>query len=91
MSKIVIVAALIVAALAAGKQNHVFEKAGVVHRCVAVATPVGEDGDWQACSQGWLDGFPDLSIDSCTRIGQNGGRDFWKCPAPLSNRYTPSS
>jgi hypothetical protein len=90
MSKLVIVAALIVAALAAGKQNHVFEKAGIVHQCTEVAAPIGQDGSWQACKQGWLDGYPDLSIDSCDRMGQTAGREYWRCPAPLSNSYKAS-
>lgn len=90
MSKIVIVAALIVAALAAGKQNHVFERAGIVHSCSAVAAPLGQDGHWQACQQGWLDGYPDLSIDSCDRMGAAADREYWRCPAPLSNSYNAS-
>ncbi len=91
MSRIVLVAALIVAALAAAKQNHVFERVGVVHQCAAVAAPVGEDGHWQACSQGWLDGYPDLAIDSCDRMGRTSNREYWRCPAPLSSSYNSTS
>lgn len=90
MNKIVIVAALIVAALAAAKQNHVFERVGVVHQCAAIAAPLGQDGHWQACRQGWLDGYPDLAIDSCDRMARAGDREFWRCPAPLSNGYNAS-
>jgi len=90
MSKIVIIAALIVAALAVGKQNHAFEKAGIVHSCSAVSAPLGQDGSWQACKQGWLDGYPDLSIDSCDKMGATAGFEYWRCPAPLSSSYNAS-
>ncbi len=90
MNKIILVAALIVAALAAGKQNHVFERVGVVHQCIVVATPTGEEGSWHACREGWLDGYPDLSIDSCNRMGRSGNREYWSCPAPLANGYSDS-
>jgi hypothetical protein len=92
LSKVVIAAALIVAALAAGKQNHVFERAGVVHECRAIAAPLGEEADahWQACKQGWLDGYPDLSLESCDRMGRTPGREFWRCPAPLSGSLRAS-
>lgn len=90
MSRIVLVAAMIVAALAFAKQNHYFERAGIVHRCSAVAAPIGQDGSWQSCREGWLDGFPDLSMDSCERMGRTGDREYWRCPAPLSNSYKTS-
>jgi hypothetical protein len=88
MSRIVLVAALIVAALAFAKENHAFERAGIVHECNAISAPIGQDGHWAACKQGWLDGYPDLSIDSCERVGRSASREFWRCPAPLSNSYS---
>lgn len=90
MSKLVIIAALIVAALAVAKQDHAFEKAGIVHSCSAVAAPLGQDGHWQACKQGWLDGYPDLSIDSCDKMGASTGLEYWRCPAELTNSYSTS-
>jgi hypothetical protein len=92
LSKILIAAALIVAALAVGKQNHVFERAGVVHKCNTVAAPIGatQEGSWQACSQGLLDGYPNLSMESCEWAGRNAGREIWRCPAEIAGGYQSS-
>jgi hypothetical protein len=89
MTRILLVGALIVAALALAKQEQVFARAGVVHACSAIAAPVGEDGYWVACKEGWLDGYPDLSFDSCERTGRAPDREFWRCPVELSTSYKP--
>lgn len=87
MIRILLVAALIAGALAVAKQERVFARSGIVHDCFAVATPVGQDGFWVACKEGWLDGYPDLSIDSCERQGRARDQEFWRCPEALSASY----
>jgi hypothetical protein len=91
MTRIVLVAVLIVATLAFAKQNHYFERSGIVHACTLVAAPAGQDGEWHSCRQGWLDGYPDLSMDSCDRMGRTADREYWRCPAPLATSLRPGS
>jgi hypothetical protein len=89
MTRVFLVAVLIVACLAYAKQNRYFERSGIVHQCEVVAPPVGQDGEWRSCRQGWLDGYPDLEMDSCNRMGRTKEREFWRCPVPLSTSYRP--
>jgi hypothetical protein len=89
MIRILLVAALIAGALALAKQERVFARSGVVHDCYAIATPAGEDGFWVACQEGWLDGYPNLAIDSCDREGRSEEQEFWRCPVSLSGSYKP--
>ena len=90
MSRIVLIAVLIVAFLAYAKQERYFERAGLVHHCATVAAPIGQDGEWKACEQGLIDGYPDLSLDACERMGRTAGHEFWRCPVPLTNSLKPS-
>jgi hypothetical protein len=89
MSRIVLIAVLIVAFLAYAKQERYFERAGIVHNCEAVAAPAGQDGEWQSCEQGLIDGYPDLSLEACDRMGRTSNREFWRCPVALTGGYGP--
>ena len=91
MTRVLLLALLLVVFLAYAKQERYFERAGIVHRCTAVQTPAGEEGFWQQCEQGLIDGYPDLSLDSCTRMGRTTGHEFWRCPAELQSNFSPSS
>ena len=90
MFRIFLVAALIASGMALAKRDHAFEKAGVVSYCRVVATPAGQDGEWRACSEGFLTGYPDLKLDSCERIGRQGKDDIWQCPVPVVTSRTPT-
>ena len=87
MIRILLVAALIVVGLAVAKQERVFARSGIVHDCFAVSTPPGDEGVWVACREGWLDGYPNLAIDSCERQSRSEAHEFWKCPEELSGSY----
>jgi hypothetical protein len=89
MLKIIAVAAMIAAALGTAKQQHAFNRAGIVSTCTAIGAPAGEDGEWRECNQGILTGFPDLSMDSCELAGRTQGREYWRCPVPLSTSRQP--
>jgi hypothetical protein len=89
VTRIFLIAVLIVVSLAYAKQNRYFERSGIVHQCAVVAAPVGQDGEWRSCKQGLLDGYPDLEMDSCDRMGRTSQREFWRCPVPLATSYRP--
>lgn len=83
--KIALVGAALAAALVLLKQQHVFQKVGVVGSCQVIGAPAGgsRDGQWWSCSEGALTGFPSLARDSCDREFATGSREVWYCPAPL--------
>jgi hypothetical protein len=89
MNRIILIAVLIVAFLAYAKQERYFERAGIVHNCNVVAAPAGQDGVWHSCEQGLIDGYPDLSLDACDRMGRTTEREFWRCPVELASGYQP--
>jgi hypothetical protein len=91
MSRMILIAVLIVAFLAYAKQERYFEQAGLVHNCEAITAPAGQggDGEWRSCEQGLIDGYPDLSLDACDRMGRTTDREFWRCPVPLASGFQP--
>jgi hypothetical protein len=88
--KIVVVAVLVVAALALGQRQHVYEDWGVVGSCEPVRAPAGDDGAWYACSEGLLTGYPSLIGDQCEYESRARGYEYWRCPAPLARLAAPS-
>jgi hypothetical protein len=86
--KIVVFAALVGVGLFVAKEEQLFEKAGLVGRCQLVRAPAGDEGEWRACSEGLMSGFPSLVKDSCTRESRSSGYEYWRCPVPLSRSRT---
>jgi hypothetical protein len=82
--KIVVFAALVGVGLFVAKEERLFEKAGLVGHCQVVRAPAGDDGEWHACSEGLMSGFPSLVKDSCTREIRRNEYEYWRCPVPLS-------
>jgi hypothetical protein len=83
MRGVLVAAVLIVLVMIAIKDGRVLREAGLTGGCRAVATPKGQDGDWQACVPGKLQGAPDLRRQSCTSAGFNGSTEYWRCPAGI--------
>jgi hypothetical protein len=81
--RVLLVAALVVVAMGAFKDGRVPRMAGLLGSCSAVAAPLGQDGSWEACKAGRLEGRPDLWRRSCTSEGIVGELEVWRCPAPI--------
>jgi hypothetical protein len=84
--KIALIGTALAAALFLLKQQHVFQRVGVVGSCTVISAPAGEPedgGQWWSCRQGGLTGFPSLTRDSCESRFFRAGREIWYCPAPL--------
>jgi hypothetical protein len=81
--RIVLVGAVIAAALAFVQQRSVLQNAGLLGYCSTIATPKGQTGHWHACHPGKLTGTPELSVQSCTRAGETGETEYWRCPTEL--------
>ena len=80
--KIFLVAALVAAGMVAIKDG-ALRRFGLVGGCVPVSVANGGDYSYLACTSGRLAGYPDLTKQSCVYLGVTGGRDLWRCPAPL--------
>jgi hypothetical protein len=81
MLRIWLMAMLAAAMFAVVRGHDVLHRAGLTGYCTTAPRPAGTTGHWRACEKGVLDGRPDLSRQSCTRRGQNGSVEFWRCPA----------
>lgn len=87
--RIFVVAALAVAVMVAIKDG-ALRRVGLVGSCAPVAVRNGGDFSWLSCESGRLEGYPDLSRQSCVLVGSIGGRDLWRCPAPVVSSQTPA-
>ena len=85
--RIVLIAALLGTGLVVAKEEHLFERAGLVGHCEVVRSPPGDDGQWHGCVEGLISGYPNLVKDSCTRETRRPGVEYWRCPVALSQGY----
>jgi hypothetical protein len=85
MFRIIVAAALIVAAMAIIKDGRALEETGLVSSCQAVAAPIGQSGYWEACRPGRIEGRPDLTRRSCVSQGVNAQVEYWRCPSPIAS------
>lgn len=76
---------LIVALMVAVKDGRVLRAAGMTGVCHAVSSPHGEDGAWQACAPGKLEGAPDLTRQGCRSVQFVGKTEYWHCPAAIES------
>jgi hypothetical protein len=88
MLRILIITAAIAAAMFAVNDGRVLAKAGLVGSCTEVAAPLGDEGAWQACRAGRLEGRPDLSRKSCWPQAMVREVEYWRCPAPFAGPYS---
>jgi hypothetical protein len=81
--RILIVAALAVAVMVAVKDGRILRHAGLTASCQMVGAPTPGGTVVEACSQGKLEGRPDLSRHGCKARGINGRLEYWDCPATV--------
>ena len=88
LTRIVAVAALIVAVMAAAKDHRLMRQTGLTAACSVVQTQ--SDGTMlAACHPGRLEGRPDLSGRGCIDAGIAGTVEYWHCPAASAAEYRP--
>lgn len=86
IAAITVLVAGLMAVLADGRM---LERAGLVGRCTSVSAPAGDDGSWQVCRPGKLEGRPNLAEKACVSRGIEGGAEYWRCPAPIVASQKP--
>jgi hypothetical protein len=85
--KIAIVAAAFAGLLGLAKQQHWFERAGLLADCKVTSRPYSASappgGQWWSCREGALSGLPNLARDHCDSKGVYGNTELWYCPVPI--------
>ena len=82
--KIAMVGVAIAAMMGVARDQRWPQRAGVVGVCLTTPAPhTKPDGAWYACSQGLMNGFPNLEADSCSSAGIVSHREIWNCDVPL--------
>jgi hypothetical protein len=85
MRSVLVGAVLIFALMLVIKDGRFLREVGFTGGCRSVATPKGQDGAWQACDPGKLQGAPDLSRQGCKSITFVGKTEYWRCPAGIES------
>jgi hypothetical protein len=88
LTRIVIVAALVLGVMVAAKDHRMMRKYGITAACSVVQTQA-DGSELAACHPGRLEGRPDLSTRGCIDAGIAGTVEYWKCPAASAAAYRP--
>ncbi|HLY86598.1 MAG TPA: hypothetical protein VKO84_08845 [Gaiellaceae bacterium] len=85
--KIFIVGAIAIGIMAAIKDGRVLRDAGLLSRCSAVSASNRSE---LSCTKGRLDGFPNLTNQSCELVSASASRQVWRCAAPVVSSQSPN-
>jgi hypothetical protein len=88
MFRVVVAAAVILAAMILAKDRSILERTGLLSSCTAIAAPAGDFNFWEACKSGKLEGRPNLVRRSCQSMRVVGRVEYWRCPAPIGTETT---
>lgn len=88
--KILVVGVVLIGAMAAIRDGRVLRDAGLLSSCNAVNANNRVEQNELSCTKGRLDGFPDMTNKSCTLIGAQANREYWRCAAPVVSSQTPT-
>jgi hypothetical protein len=87
--KILVVGALLIGAMAAIRDGRVLRDAGLLSSCNPITVNGKSEPTVLSCSKGRLDGFPNMTNQSCTLIAVHPNREYWRCQAPVVSSQTP--
>jgi hypothetical protein len=88
--KILVAGALLIGVMAVIRDGRVLRDAGLLSRCSPVAVNGQADSTLLGCSKGRLDGWPDMTGQSCNLIAVHPSREYWRCAAPVVSSRTPT-
>jgi hypothetical protein len=88
--KILIVGALLIGTMAVIRNGRVLKDAGLLSSCSTLAVNGKTDPTVLSCSKGRLDGWPDMTAQSCKLIAVHPSREYWRCEAPVVSSQTPN-
>lgn len=84
--KIIVIVVLLGGGLAYAKQQHVYERIGVIGGCDLSAAPISDTAtaQWWSCHEGVLTGYPSLTRDNCRLYTVVPKRQLWRCPEAIA-------
>ena len=85
MRGVLVGAILVFALMLVIKDGRASRNLGLTGTCHVVAAPAGQDGLWEACKPGRLEGAPDLSRHGCKSMSLTSKREYWRCPAGIKS------
>jgi hypothetical protein len=85
MFRAAVIVLLGVALLVTMKDGRALRDTGLIASCTAIAAPAGQEGYWEACRPGKLEGRPNLKRKSCESVGLSAGIEYWRCPSPVQS------
>jgi hypothetical protein len=88
--KIIVVGALVIGVMAAIRDGRILRDAGLLSRCNPVVVNGQADPTLLSCTKGRLDGWPDMSGNSCNLIAVHPEAEYWRCQAPVVSSRTPT-
>lgn len=88
--KIIVVGAIAIGVMAVIRDGRVLRDAGLLSRCSSVAVNGRDDGTLLSCTKGRLDGWPDMTNQSCNLVAVHPTHEFWRCQAPIVSSRTPT-
>jgi hypothetical protein len=88
--KILIVGALLIGTMALIRDGRVLRDAGLLSSCTTTTVDGKSDPSVLSCSKGRLDGWPNMTSQSCNLIAVHPSRQYWRCAAPVVSSQTPS-
>lgn len=88
--KIILVGALAIGLMAAIKDGRVLRDAGLLSTCSPMIVDGKSDASLLSCSKGRLDGWPNMTNQSCTLISSRPKHEFWRCAAPVVSSHNPN-
>lgn len=88
--KILIVGALLIGTMAVIRNGRVLKDAGLLSSCNTLTVNGKTEPTVLSCSKGRLDGWPDMTAQSCNLIAVHPSREYWRCQAPVVSSQTPN-
>lgn len=88
--KILVVGALVIGVMVVIRDGRILRDAGLLSRCSPVVVNAQDDPTLLSCTKGRLDGWPDMSNQSCNLIAVHPSREYWRCEAPVVSSRTPT-
>ena len=87
MRGVLLAAVLVFALMLVIKDGRASRNLGLTGSCHAITAPKGDDGAWEACDPGKLEGAPDLSRQGCKSVKLVGKRELWRCAASIKSSH----
>jgi hypothetical protein len=88
--KIIVIGAIVIGVMVAIKDGRILRDAGLLSSCSAVTVNGQADPTLLSCTKGRLDGWPDMTNNSCDLIAVHPNREYWRCQAPVVSSRTPT-